>query len=98
MALPLPMPEPEAPTLHETQTPAMHGVQAPPAIHALQAMHELQATPATAPRRGVRWGVIAWCMLLAAMIGAGTVGYMRIAQLEDELARAKIELKRANAR
>lgn len=37
-------------------------------------------------RSKVRWGLIAWFALLALMIGVGTVGYVRIKQLEEQLA------------
>lgn len=48
-----------------------------------------------APRaQGVRWGVVAWFALLAIMIGVGSVGYIRIKQLEDQLAAAKTKLER----
>jgi hypothetical protein len=47
----------------------------------------------TAPVRGVRWGVVAWFALLAIMIGVGSVGYIRIRQLEDQLTAAKAKLE-----
>jgi hypothetical protein len=48
-----------------------------------------------APRsQSVRWGVVAWFALLAIMIGVGSVGYIRIKQLEDQLAAAKTKLER----
>lgn len=40
-------------------------------------------------RSKVRWGVIAWFALLALMIGVGSVGYLRIKQLESQLAAAQ---------
>lgn len=46
-----------------------------------------------APQKGVRWGVIAWFALLAIMIGVGSVGYIRIKQLEEQLAAAKTKLE-----
>ena len=43
-------------------------------------------------RANSRWGVVAWVVLLLAMIGTGTMGYLRIAHLEDELAMTKAAL------
>lgn len=48
--------------------------------------------PIAHARSGVRWGVVAWVVLLLAMMGAGTMGYMKIAELEQELAMTKSAL------
>ena len=46
------------------------------------------------PKSTWRWGAIAWVVLLIATIGLGTMSYMKIAQLEDELASAREQLKK----
>ena len=46
------------------------------------------------PKSKWRWGAVAWVVLLLATIGLGTMSYMKIAQLEDELASARQQLKK----
>ena len=41
-----------------------------------------------------RWGAVAWVVLLIATIGLGTMSYMKITQLENELASAREQLKK----
>jgi hypothetical protein len=41
----------------------------------------------------LRWGIVAWVVLLLVTISVSTLGYMRITQLEQELASAKAQLK-----
>lgn len=46
------------------------------------------------PKATWRWGAIAWVVLLIATIGLGTMSYVKISQLEDELASAREQLKK----
>jgi hypothetical protein len=64
---------------------------APPMSGSMAAVKKLPEAPRT---QGVRWGIVAWFALLAIMIGVGSVGYIRIKQLEDQLAAAKTKLER----
>ena len=52
--------------------------------------------PVVAARR--RWAPIAWIVVGLAISFAGTLGYLRITDLEQELARTKTALDAANAR
>jgi hypothetical protein len=49
--------------------------------------------PQIAVAAKTRWGVIAWVVLLLVTIGLGTMSYMKIAQLEDELAMTRAQIK-----
>lgn len=64
---------------------------APPSSKQLPVVAKLPDAPRT---QGVRWGIVAWFALLAIMIGVGSVGYIRIKQLEDQLAAARTKLER----
>jgi hypothetical protein len=64
---------------------------APPLSMAMPVLAKLPDAP---KHRGVRWGIVAWFALLAIMIGVGSVGYIRIKQLEDQLAAAKTQIER----
>ena len=46
------------------------------------------------PKSKWGWGAIAWVVLLVVTIGLGTMSYMKISQLEDELASAREQLKK----
>ena len=50
------------------------------------------------PVKKMRLGAIAWVLLLLVMIGAGSMAYMRITALEEELALAKSALEAAKVR
>jgi hypothetical protein len=54
----------------------------------------IRPLPVVAEPKKWRWGAIAWVVLLIATIGLGTMSYMKIAQLEDELAVAREQLKK----
>jgi hypothetical protein len=64
---------------------------APPISGQIPVAAKLPDAPRT---QSVRWGIVAWFALLAIMIGVGSVGYIRIKQLEDQLAAAKTKLER----
>ena len=69
-------PQQTGPTLTEP-TPSV----APPAIEAVASVQSK-----------IRVGLVAWVVLLLVTIGVGTMGYMRITELENELAMAKAAL------
>jgi hypothetical protein len=46
------------------------------------------------PKSKWGWGAFAWIVLLIATIGLGTMSYMKITQLENELASAREQLKK----
>jgi hypothetical protein len=47
-----------------------------------------------APKSRMQWGAVAWVVLLLATLGLGTMSYMKITQLENELASAREQLKK----
>ena len=75
-----------AQTFGDTEKPLP--LRAPPVSTRMPAL-EQSSMPVV--RSNVRWGVIAWFALLALMIGIGSVGYLRIKQLESQLAAAQIK-------
>ena len=64
-------------------------------VHKRGAVQEVVAPePTAAPKRkSTRWGVVAWFALLAAMIGAGSMAYLKINELERDLAAAHAQLR-----
>ena len=78
-------------------------LDAPPAIAASIAeppamLPVMRADAAPALRRGMRWGVVAWVVLLLTMVGTGSFAYLKIAALEDELAMTRSALEAAQVR
>lgn len=52
------------------------------------------AAPITMPaRKGMRWGVVAWFVLLVAMLGSGGFAYWKILELQHELALTRSALE-----
>ena len=52
------------------------------------------AAPVTVPaRQSMRWGVVAWFVLLATMLGSGGFAYWKILELEHELALTRSALE-----
>ena len=82
-------------TSHEIDTPALD-VMSMPTLPTLPPV--VKHAVVEQPVKKMRWGAIAWVMLLLVTIGAGSMAYMRIAELEHELAMTKSALEAAKVR
>jgi hypothetical protein len=80
------------------EEPVDERIEAPPSIVIEEPAppQPAQVAPANvtpAKRSGMRWGVAAWFVLLAAMIAGGGFAYMKILDLEHELALTRSALE-----
>ena len=82
----------EAPVVEDVAPPTMIDAPRPMAMP----MPAVIAKPVEVPApKKLRWGAVAWVVLLVVMMGAGTMAYMRITALEEELAMTKSALEAA---